>query len=252
MRRRIRDLRIVALGPTFVTLIATVFGLTSIRYAFDGDFDKSVTFVLLAAALDGIDGRLARLLRRATRFGGELDSLADVINFGAAPCVILYLWGLNTLGDFGWLVSLIYACAVMLRLARFNTRLGHNDSDGTSAFFEGIPSPAAAFLVFAPLYADFSGLFHATKTTHFIIIVAYILALSALMLSTLPVFSAKVRPKVPRAYVALILLSVAFTLWAVVSYAWLCALIACLGFFAAMPLAFHKAKRVKPMQNQSE
>ena len=136
--------------PNMLTLIGVCIGLTSIRFALDGRFEFAIVAIILAAVIDGLDGRIARLIKGTSKVGKELDSLTDMISFGVAPAFIMYFWKLNTLGRFGWLVCLIYVICVALRLARFNVNSGQEPS-WRDNFFEGVPSPAGGILVLTPL-----------------------------------------------------------------------------------------------------
>jgi len=136
--------------PNMLTLIGVCIGLSSIRFALDGKFEFAIIAIMFAALIDGLDGRIARLIKGTSKVGKELDSLTDMISFGVAPAFIMYFWKLNTLGRFGWLLCLIYVICVALRLARFNV----NTSQAASwrdNFFEGVPSPAGGILVLTPL-----------------------------------------------------------------------------------------------------
>lgn len=150
---RAGGLTLRAMVPNAITAAALCAGLTGIRFAITGDFDKAVLAVLLAGMLDGIDGRIARLLKAQSRFGAELDSLADNVSFGVAPALILFMWSLDDLPRVGWFAALAYAIACALRLARFNAQIDLADEPRkTAGFFTGVPAPAGAGLVFMPLY----------------------------------------------------------------------------------------------------
>ena len=136
--------------PNMLTLIGVCIGLTSIRFALDGKFEFAIIAIILAALIDGLDGRIARLIKGTSKVGKELDSLTDMISFGVAPAFIMYFWKLNTLGRFGWLVCLIYVICVALRLARFNIN-SNQEPSWRDNFFEGVPSPAGGILVLTPL-----------------------------------------------------------------------------------------------------
>ena len=143
-------------SPNTLTLIGVCIGLTSINFALNGNYKLSIIAILLAAIIDGLDGRIARLIKGTSRVGKELDSLTDVISFGVAPAFIMYFWQLNSLGKVGWLISLIYVVCVALRLARFNINTG-GESSWKDNFFEGVPSPAGGILVLSPLIYQSSG-----------------------------------------------------------------------------------------------
>ena len=148
-----RGLTLRAMVPNAITAAALCAGLTGIRFAITGDFDKAVLAVVIAGLLDGIDGRIARLLKAQSRFGAELDSLADNVSFGVAPALILFLWSLNDLPRLGWFAALAYAIACALRLARFNARIDlPEEPRKTAGFLTGVPAPVGAGLVFLPLY----------------------------------------------------------------------------------------------------
>lgn len=142
-----------AVAPNAVTALALCFGLTGIRFAIGGEWEKAVAAIITAGVLDGLDGRIARLLKGESRFGAELDSLSDVIAFGVSPAIILYLWSLHQLPRFGWLFALSHAVCCALRLARFNAAIDSQEQPHKSAgFLTGVPAPAGAGLLFLPLY----------------------------------------------------------------------------------------------------
>ena len=142
--------------PNMLTLIGVCIGLSSIRFALDGKFEFAIIAIMFAALIDGLDGRIARLIKGTSKVGKELDSLTDMISFGVAPAFIMYFWKLNTLGRFGWLLCLVYVVCVALRLARFNINTGQTPT-WKDNFFEGVPSPAGGILVLMPLIISLSG-----------------------------------------------------------------------------------------------
>ena len=147
------------LVPNVITLLALCAGLTAIRMAFEDRYVLALAAIVFAAILDGIDGRLARLLKGTSRFGAELDSLADFVNFGVAPALILYFWGLHELKSAGWIAAMVFAICAGLRLARFNVMIDDPDRPAwTSNFFVGVPAPAGAITVLLPIYVVFLGL----------------------------------------------------------------------------------------------
>jgi CDP-diacylglycerol--serine O-phosphatidyltransferase len=151
-RKQRRKLSLLQLLPNLLTVVAIIAGLTAIRYAVQGAYGISVALIVLAAALDGIDGRLARLLNSETEIGAELDSLADFLNFGVAPALTIYFWALQDTRGTGWSAVLIYAISCVLRLARFNVDSRGEATKPQNGFFTGIPSPMGALLVMLPLY----------------------------------------------------------------------------------------------------
>jgi CDP-diacylglycerol---serine O-phosphatidyltransferase len=151
--RRARGIPLRALVPNAITALALCSGLTGVRFAIAEDWEKALTFVVIAAVLDGMDGRIARMLNGQSRFGAELDSLSDVIAFGVSPAIILYLWALQEVPRYGWIFALAHAVCAALRLARFNANIDVEDQPHKSAgFLTGVPAPAGAGLTFLPLY----------------------------------------------------------------------------------------------------
>ena len=155
-QRRFRRVPVRYLLPNLITLLALCSGITAIRIGIEGRFELAVAAIMLAVVLDAVDGRLARLLKGTSRFGAELDSLADFVNFGVAPAVLLYFWSLNSLRTAGWVIALVLAICCALRLARFNVALDDpNKPKWANSFFTGAPAPAGAGLALAPMYLSF-------------------------------------------------------------------------------------------------
>ncbi len=203
-RRRVRQLRQIPvrqLFPNLVTLLALCVGLTSIRMSIELRFDAAIAAIAIAAFLDGIDGRVARLLKSTSRFGAELDSLTDFLNFGVAPAILLYVWALDELRAPGWIVAMIFALCGALRLARFNVAIDAPDRpEWQSDYFVGVPAPAGAMIVMLPIYIEFAGIPHGFLTAPVVLI--YTLAIGLLMVSRVPTWSGKtVGRRIPREYV---------------------------------------------------
>ena len=175
--------------PNMLTLIGVCIGLTSIRFALDGRFEFAIIAIILAAVIDGLDGRIARLIKGTSKVGKELDSLTDMISFGVAPAFIMYFWKLNTLGRFGWLVCLIYVICVALRLARFNVNSEQVPS-WRDNFFEGVPSPAGGILVLTPLIFSLTN-FKFFQINYEIVVPAFFIITSLLLISKFPSYSFK-------------------------------------------------------------
>ena len=175
--------------PNMLTLIGVCIGLSSIRFALDGKFEFAIIAIILAAIIDGLDGRIARLIKGTSKVGKELDSLTDMISFGVAPAFIMYFWKLNTLGRFGWLLCLIYVICVALRLARFNVNTGQAPS-WRDNFFEGVPSPAGGILVLTPLIFSMTN-FDIVKVNYEIIVPIFFIVTSLLLISKFPTYSFK-------------------------------------------------------------
>lgn len=215
-RRRPRFTRIPLrfILPNLVTLLGLCLGLTSIRFAFERQFELSVLCIVAAAVLDGLDGRIARALKSTSRFGAELDSLADFIDFGVAPAILLYFWGLSEIRSAGWLAAMVYAVACALRLARFNVMIDDPDKPAwTSQFFTGMPSPAGAIVVMLPIYLHLSVISLPQSRLLVMIEIAYVLLVAFLMVSRIPHFSGKQIGRVPREFLLLAMFgAVAFLL----------------------------------------
>ena len=175
--------------PNMLTLIGVCIGLTSIRFALDGRYEFAIIAIIIAAVIDGLDGRIARLIKGTSKVGKELDSLTDMISFGVAPAFIMYFWKLNEFGRFGWLVCLVYVICVALRLARFNVNTGGEPS-WRDNFFEGVPSPAGGILVLTPLIFSMSSI-EVFKIDYAIIVPIFFIVTSFLLISKFPSYSFK-------------------------------------------------------------
>ena len=194
-----------SLLPNALTILGVCLGLSSIKFALDTNYAMAVVAIGFAAILDTLDGRVARLVRGASKVGKELDSLTDVISFGVAPGFIMYFWTLNTIGKFGWMFVLIYAVCCALRLARFNLTVIEENETWKVNFFEGVPSPAAAGLVLSPLILNLSGLIQFEN--YAVLSSVTILTTSVLMVSKIPTYSLK-RILIPRHLAIFLLLGI--------------------------------------------
>jgi len=175
--------------PNIFTLVGVCIGLTSIKFAFDGKFELAVIAIIVAGIIDGLDGRIARLIGGASKVGKELDSLTDVISFGVAPAFIMYFFVMKDLGRIGWLISLIYVVCVALRLARFNIT-SNADPSWRDNFFEGVPSPAGGILVLMPLIYSFSEI-QFFNFNYNVLVPVFFLVISVLLISKIPTYSLK-------------------------------------------------------------
>lgn len=195
-RLRFRSISFRVLLPNLVTLLAMCAGLTGIRMAIEGRMELAVGAIVLAAVLDAVDGRLARMLKGTSRFGAELDSLADFMNFGVVPALMLYFWGLIDIRNIGWIASLVFAMSAALRLARFNVMLDDpNKPAYTANFFTGIPAPAGAIAALLPIYLNFLGV----PKIPTVLVALYVVGIGLLMVSTIPTFSGKkLGQRIPR------------------------------------------------------
>ncbi|ARQ01134.1 CDP-alcohol phosphatidyltransferase family protein [Pseudorhodoplanes sinuspersici] len=238
-RRRFRTIPVRLLLPNMITLLSLCAGLTAIRLAIEGRIEWALGAIVFAAALDGIDGRVARMLKGQSRFGAELDSLADFVNFGVVPGLILYFWGLNELGAIGWIAALVFAICMSLRLARFNVMADDPNRPAWMAnFFTGVPAPAGAIIVLLPIYINLLGLPRLTALA-----CVYTLIIAFLLVSTLPVFSGKklgnrVRPDLVLPIFVVVVLFVAL----LVSYPWPVLTIGTLAYLASLPLGWMSAR----------
>jgi len=236
--RRFKAIPVRTLLPNLITLLALCAGLTAIRMAIEGRLDLALGAIVLAAVLDGIDGRVARLLKGTSRFGAELDSLADFVNFGVAPALILYFWGLHDLRSFGWIAALVFALCGGLRLARFNVMIDDpNRPVWAGNFFTGIPAPAGAITVLLPIYLFFLGLPVNLVTIWFTFV--YTLAIALLMVSRLPVFSGKrVGKRVPPELVLPVFVVVVLFVALLISYPWIVLSVGTLIYLACLPIGW--------------
>ena len=183
------ELQLAQLLPNLMTISAMCSGLTGIRFAINGQFEGAVALILLAAVLDGLDGRLARLLRSESEIGAELDSLVDFVNFGVAPGLIIYQWGLHGLQSGGWIATLIYASCCLLRLARFNIGNRPSPEKPVATHFTGVPAPAGAMLALLPTYVAFME----PDAPHLppAVLALYLVLIGGLMISRIPTPSFK-------------------------------------------------------------
>ena len=228
------------LVPNIFTILSLCAGLTAIRMAIELRYEIAIALVVVAALLDGVDGRLARALKAQSKFGAELDSLADFVNFGVAPAVIVFIWGLGGLPrGFGWIVALVFALATGLRLARFNTMIDVEKPKWQSEFFTGMPAPAGAITVLLPLYLDLLGLFDVRNWPW--LIAFYTLAMAALLVSTIPTFSGKLLgERISREYVLPALIGVAALVALLVTYPYGMLALVTVLYLATFPLSYNR------------
>jgi len=241
---RIREIPLRMVFPNLVTVLAICAGLSGIRFGFEGRFESAVVMVLIAAFLDGIDGRLARLLKATSKFGAQMDSLADIVNFGVAPALVLYAFLLDRAGSPGWIAALLFAIACGMRLARFNV-LDQADDQPTwqSEYFVGVPAPAGALLVMLPLYLSFLGLPQTKEVA--LAAAAFTVLVAFLLVSRLPVYSGK-SLKLPGDRVLLIILAVVLYFLLLASYPWYTLSASALAYLMFLPFSMRAyARRAK-------
>ena len=234
-RRRFRAIPVRVLLPNLITLLSLCAGLTAIRLAIEGRIEWALGAIVFAAVLDGIDGRVARMLKGQSRFGAELDSLADFVNFGVVPGLILYFWGLNQLGAIGWIAALVFAICMSLRLARFNVMVDDPNRPAWAAnFFTGVPAPAGAIIVLLPIYLNLLGMPRLTWLAG-----VYTLAIAFLLVSTLPVYSGKkLGNRVPPEMVLPVFVLVVLFVALLVSYPWPVLTLGTLAYLASLPFGW--------------
>ena len=228
--------------PNMLTLIGVCIGLTSIRFALSGEFHLAIVAIVIAAVIDGLDGRIARLIRGTSKVGKELDSLTDMISFGVAPAFIMYFWKLNTLGRFGWLLCLIYVICVALRLARFNIN-SNQESSWRDNFFEGVPSPAGGILVLTPLIVSLSG-FDYFQINYDIIVPVFFIGISFLLISKFPSYSFK-KIVIPRRTTIFLLFSIVLFFGLLLIYTFNVIAISSLIYLTLLPISYFHYQRIK-------
>ena len=234
--------------PNIFTLVGVCIGLSSIKFAFDGKFELSILAILVAAIIDGLDGRIARLIKGTSPVGKELDSLTDVISFGVAPAFIMYFWSLNQLGRVGWFICLIYVVCVALRLARFNVSSNVVPS-WRDNFFEGIPSPAGGVLVLMPLVFSFSE-FQILNLNYNIIVPSLFIIISILLISKIPTYSLK-KIVVRRSTTIFLLFGVVFYFGLLLVYTFNTIILSGLVYLFIIPISsFHYYKTKKKFKTQ--
>jgi len=249
----VTDTRARVLLPNTLTLIGVCVGLTSINFALNGNYKLSIVAILFAAIIDGLDGRIARLIKGTSKVGKELDSLTDVISFGVAPAFIMYFWQLNSLGKVGWLISLIYVVCVALRLARFNVNTGGEPS-WKDNFFEGVPSPAGGILVLSPLIYDVSG-FDIIDLNYKLITPTIFIIVSVLLISKIPTYSFK-KIVVPRSTTIFLLFGIVLLFGLLLIFTFKVLALGCVIYLLMVPISgvhFLKLKKsLKNIKNYSE
>ncbi|WEX07643.1 CDP-diacylglycerol--serine O-phosphatidyltransferase [Chelativorans sp. AA-79] len=231
---RIREIPLRVMVPNLITVLAICAGLSGIRLAFEHRMELAVIMVLIAAFLDGVDGRIARMLKASSKFGEQMDSLADIVNFGVAPALVLYAYLLDRAGAIGWIAALLFAIACGLRLARFNVMLDDHERPAWQAdYFVGVPAPAGAVLVMLPVYLGFLGM--ETSRSVAFAACAYTLVIAFLLVSRLPVYSGKASGSRVRRELAIpLMLGVVFYALLLASYTWLTMAVSAILYLASL------------------
>ena len=228
--------------PNMLTLIGVCIGLSSIRFALDGRFEFAIIAIMFAALIDGLDGRIARLIKGTSKVGKELDSLTDMISFGVAPAFIMYFWKLNTLERFGWLLCLVYVICVALRLARFNIN-SNQEPSWKDNFFEGVPSPAGAILVLTPLIISLSG-FDYIQLNYDVIVPIFFVVISFLLISKFPSYSFK-KIVIPRRTTIFLLFGIVLFFGLLLIYTFNVIAISAVIYVFLLPISYLHFQKIK-------
>ena len=238
--------------PNILTLAGVCLGISSIKFSLDLNFKMAVIFITLAAILDALDGRIARLIKGTSEFGKELDSLTDFVSFGIAPAFIIYFWELNKYGKLGWAITLIYSVCCVLRLARFNLTKFKPEESWKQNYFEGVPSPIGALLILSPLVLELTD-------TNFLLNKSYVipiftLVIAVLLISKVPTYSFK-KIKIKPTLTVFILLGIGISLVTLMFFNFETLLIFSLFYILSIPLAcftYYKNKKSIQSDNSEE
>lgn len=249
IRPRVKGISFNRIIPNLLTILGLCAGLISIRSAIHGRFNEAVIAILIAACFDGLDGRIARLLRGTSRFGAELDSLVDFLSFGVAPSLVLYLWSLKNGGDYSFIPCAIFTVCMALRLARFNAALDDNKPQYASNFFTGVPAPAGAGIVLFPVFLGLESKHYQidflNSIAHSEILTITILVITSfLLISTLPIWSFK-NFKIPTPYVLPIFLSTCIFATILVADPWGTLALSGILYLGLIPLSYRSYHRLK-------
>ena len=232
--------------PNMLTLIGVCIGLSSIKFALDEKFELAIIAIIFAALIDGLDGRIARLIKGTSKVGKELDSLTDVISFGVAPSFVMYFWLLNNLGKFGWLLCLIYVVCVALRLARFNVN-SNEEPSWKDNFFEGVPSPAGGILVLMPLIFSLSG-FDFFIISYNILVPVFFISVSFLLISKFPTYSLK-KIIIPRSMTVFLLFGIVLFFGLLLIYPFKVIFLSGFIYLSLIPISFLHYRKINKQKN---
>jgi len=240
--RRIPELSVNRMVPNILTLLALCAGMTAIRFALNGNFQGAVYAIIVAGVLDGLDGRVARLLKATSHFGAELDSLSDFVSFGVAPAAVMYLWTMSALHSVGWAIVLFYAVCCALRLARFNTQLTTEAPAHVARFFTGVPAPGGAGLVLMPLYASFEWGDWFVRSPY--LGAVWVAGIAALMVSRIPTLSLK-KFHLPHHYVLPMFLGIGLLAAFATTAPWPTLVVIGTLYLGSIPLTVRAAARLR-------
>jgi len=230
-------------------LIGVCIGLTSIRFALSGEFHLAIIAIIFAALIDGLDGRIARLIKGTSKVGKELDSLTDMISFGVAPAFIMYFWKLSTLGRLGWLLCLIYVICVALRLARFNVN-SNQEPSWRDNFFEGVPSPAGGILVLTPLIISLTN-FNYININYNIVVPAFFIITSLLLISKFPTYSFK-KIVIQRKATIFLLFGVVLFFGLLLVYPFIMISLSAIIYLLLIPISYFNYQKLKKQNNDND
>lgn len=239
--QRFSGLSFNKLLPNIITVMALCSGLSGLRFALADRWEFAVGLILLAAVFDALDGRMARLLRAQSKFGAELDSLSDFLCFGVVPAIVVFLWSMVDLKNFGWMAVLFFATCCVLRLARFNVRLDDDKPAFAYNYFTGVPAPAGAGLALLPMILDFQ--FELGLQEAPVLVAVWLAGVGLLMVSQIPTYSFK-RMKVPQRWVLPTLIGAGLVIAAVISAPWFSLGIVLIVYLATIPLAVRTYRRL--------
>jgi CDP-diacylglycerol---serine O-phosphatidyltransferase len=231
-----------SLAPNAITVLALCAGMFGVRFAYLGKWEEAVTSILIAGVFDGLDGSVARLLKGTSKFGAELDSLSDVISFGVAPALIMYMWVLSDIKGIGWLMSLIFVICMALRLARFNTVMKDENlgADVKAGYHTGIPAPASAALAIYPMILAFE--FNTPIIKDPILCSIYMGIICILTVSRIPTFSFK-SLKIHKEHVIFLLLSIGILASLLITHLWVTMTVIGLVYFISIPVIYFQIKK---------
>ena len=240
--RRLPELSVNRMVPNVLTLLALCAGMTAIRFALNGNFQGAVYAIIVAGLFDGLDGRVARLLKATSRFGAELDSLSDFVSFGVAPAAVMYLWTMSALHSVGWAIVLIYAVCCALRLARFNTQLSAEPAPAMAGYFTGVPAPGGAGLVLMPMFASFEWGDWIARSPYLGIV--WVSGVAFLMVSRIPTLSLK-KFRIPQRFVVPTLLGVGLLAAFLTTAPWPTLICIGLAYLGSIPLTMRAASAAR-------
>lgn len=240
--RRIRVISLNKLIPNALTLMGLASGLTAVRFALDEKWEFSALAIFVAMILDTLDGRAARLLKSASKFGAELDSLSDIVCFGVVPALIIYLWAMQDAGRWGWIACILFAMCCALRLARFNVALEDpNKPSWANQFFTGVPAPAGAGLALLPMIISF--LAGDAVVRNPALVAVWQVGIGILLISTVPTFSFKAS-RIPRAWVAPLMIGITGFIAFLVSAPWWTFTVLLVSYLISMPFSFRRYRKL--------